>query len=356
MTSFIHYAHIEQSKNAQTAESPIVWVPGEWVTSHLLTVPPVTRKKWQAMVPWLLEEQLLQRPDELVFQTAAKDRDHRVPVLAVSRAQLTVWQQALAARLPNYAALVPDYFALPWQDGAISLGFRDGRCLVRFNRWQGASGDASFIMALVKAANPAQIAVYYQGTKPEIEVPDTVALRYHPVRDLFAPDHSDWLAIAEHRSAQAEISWSVPAKAAAVLLTVLVALLAGTTAVESRQINRQVEFLQTELQRGYRQYFREPYDFAMADFQRVVSARLEAGGGGSGAMVAVGKLSTWLASCSSCQVDRVAIADGRLNAQISGAGADQALNRLSQNNPGLSVSRQDDGWHLSYVLETSNDG
>jgi type II secretion system protein L len=331
-------------------------VPGEAVTSHLLTVPPVTRKKWLAMVPWLLEEQLLQRPDELVFQTGAKDREHRVPVLAVSRAQLTVWQQTLAARLPDYAALVPDYFALPWQDGAISLGFRDGRCLVRFNRWQGASGDAGLIMALVKAAKPAQIAVYYQGAKPEIDVADAVAVRYQQVRDLFAPDHGDWLAIAEHRSTQTNTNWSVPAKAAALLLAVLVALLAGTAAVENRQINRQVEFLQTELQRGYQQYFREPYDFAMADFQRVVSARLESSGGGSGAMAAVGKLAQWLASCSSCQVDTVAIADGRLTAQISGAGADQALNRLSQNNPGLSVSRQDDGWRLAYVLEMNHDG
>jgi len=356
---FGHYDDIADGKlRALDGDDIVVWLPGEFVTTHSLSVPPVARKKWQAMAPWMLEEQLLEKPDELVFRFGEKARDNSVPVLVVNRRQLELWQQRLEADLPTYRSLVPDYFALPWQQGEISLGISASRCLLRYGQWQGSSGSVDFIAPLVAAFKPAQVSkvtVYYEGERPDLQLPAELEVTYQRLPNLLHPSHRDWLAVGENLRGSGS-GWSLPAKVAAVLVVVLAGLLTATAKVENNQLAAQVDGFEAELRQGYRQYFREPYDFAMKDFQRVVSARLESGANSGGVAAAFGRLDGWLAGCSDCRIEELNITDGNVVARISGGSAGKVLQGLSRKGDGVSVREIGDAWQLSYPVEGRGNG
>ena len=81
MTGFMHIHDLDSVTGP--CHMDVVWVPGEQVACHRVTVPPVAKKKWLAMVPWLVEERVLERPEDLVVAAGEKDGENTVPVAAV---------------------------------------------------------------------------------------------------------------------------------------------------------------------------------------------------------------------------------------------------------------------------------
>lgn len=326
------------------------------------------------MIPWLMEEHLLQAPEELAYNVGNKEGDNGVSVIAVDRSKLESWQHKLAEHGQTYSALVPEFFALPWQQGQMSLGFSqrlsgDNRCLARFGQWQGATGSPELILALVRiaqagltnAGNSASVVVYFDGEKPLLEADESADWRFQKVTDVFSPVHSEWLSIDEASATRPGIGWTLPAKVAAALVVVMLGLLVSTSLVETRRIAQQVEHLQSQLRQGYRQYFRQDYDFAMADFQRVVSSRLggNSSGNSSGASASalgkVSQLAVWLQGCADCQLDKLDIRDGALSASLSGESVEQQLASIASANRQLSLQAMDSSWQFIYRGDMTNE-
>ena len=46
--------------------------------------------------------------------------------------------------------MVPDYFALPWEIGRLSVGWREGYCLVRYSASEGFSSKPNFAWRIIE--------------------------------------------------------------------------------------------------------------------------------------------------------------------------------------------------------------
>jgi type II secretion system protein L len=127
-----------------------LFFPSEHVALHWLEKPSAPRRKWNELLPWLLEERLLSSVDGLLFLPLA-EHEHRVLVLVVARARLRMVLDQEGEPLSEAVALLPDYFALPWQENDISIADRgDGCWVVRYGLWEGFAAPAGLACALVQ--------------------------------------------------------------------------------------------------------------------------------------------------------------------------------------------------------------
>jgi len=93
-------------------------VPGEWVTSHQVTLPAKTRKQFTAALPYALEESISEDIENLHFVCANWKAGEPCTVQVVAKDKMQEWQ-ALANhfRLP-IQQLIPDHILLPFHDAA----------------------------------------------------------------------------------------------------------------------------------------------------------------------------------------------------------------------------------------------
>ena len=126
-----------------------LWVPSERVTVHCVDIPTAPRRKWPELVPWMLEDRLLQRVDEMHFVISDTTEQGQLQVLAISREDLQEWQRVAQNAGVLAQSMVPDYLALPWEPERISIGWRDGVCLVRHGMAQGFAASPDMAWAMV---------------------------------------------------------------------------------------------------------------------------------------------------------------------------------------------------------------
>lgn len=343
----MRFIHLDEGNHPGQGDQPLgILVPTEHVTCQLVDVPPVSRKKWQSMIPWLLEERLLSAAESLMVACGDKI-DNRVPVVAANRDVVEQWQQRLKEQNIKYSCLVPDFFALPWQSGAISLAISSERWLLRYGRWQGAAGPeklmAPLLANLIRDGGLA-VTVYGQATVQELPAfLQGAELKPSSIDGLSGKAGVDWLSFGQGESARQRQPWPLPAKVAAGLAALSLTLLAFMNWQETRHMNIQADYFESQLRAGYSQYFGEQYDFPMADFQRVVSSRLDNGSGSGPASNAVTALATALASCPQCRIDKLSYSDHGLQALVSGEQAAQQLASIA----GVAVAPQGDQWLVS---------
>ena len=104
----------------------------------------------------------------------------------------------------------------------------------------------------------------------------------------------------------------------------------------------QAEHFEAELRRAYREYFGQDYDFAPADFQRVVSARLESRGGGDPLLAQLPVLAEALRDCGDCAIEALRGSETGLAAEVSSASG-----ILKSAADGRHAVRQDNGrWRV----------
>ena len=52
-----------------------LWVPSEYTSIHYVDVPTAPRRKWMDIIPWMLEDKLLQDPSETHFSLIHETTD-----------------------------------------------------------------------------------------------------------------------------------------------------------------------------------------------------------------------------------------------------------------------------------------
>lgn len=154
------------------AENGRFWVPSERVPVHLVEKPAAPRRKWHELLPWLLEERLLLPVDELHFAILGEEADKLV--LAVpARVDMRDWLDQ--ARQAGYtpAGLHPDFLALPWTEGQLTLGMRlgDEHLLVRSGRYQGFAALPALAVPMIKKLLGDDTGLALRVMMPEDELP-----------------------------------------------------------------------------------------------------------------------------------------------------------------------------------------
>lgn len=140
----IHFADIQTAAPRPSAEQKLnIWVPSAAVAIHQLAAPRAPRRKWPDLVPWMLEDRLLQPPEQMHFVILKRQGDQLI-VLATAKSSMQEWQGALAeAGISDYR-LLPDFLALPWQPGMLSVGRQADQILVRYGELEGFAAAPEF--------------------------------------------------------------------------------------------------------------------------------------------------------------------------------------------------------------------
>jgi type II secretion system protein L len=256
-----------------------LWVPSERVGLHLIDVPTAPERKWPELIPWLLEDRVLQPVADMHFVIAGRSDGGQLQVLAVSHEDMRNWQRIADNAGVAAQSMVPDYLVLPWEQGRINVGWRDGICLVRTGPQQGFAASADVAWTMIDSLlDSADI-----SPRLSISIPDR-ALVPERLRELADINDSviDWefadipvtpnLLSGQYRPSARPLpsaAWLPTAGLAALALVMLVSFLQ----IASNHLQNQVEGLERQLISDYAKLFPSAKR-ASGDIKAAAEARL----------------------------------------------------------------------------------
>ena len=123
----VSYTHLDVYKR----QRQILVAPGEAVTLHRLALPSRKRSTWARVVPFALEDYLVEDIETLHFALGGAVDSGYLPVAVVDRTLLSAWLEGCEAAGLTPAAVVPDPLLLPWQSDEWSVLLEARRALVR---------------------------------------------------------------------------------------------------------------------------------------------------------------------------------------------------------------------------------
>ena len=319
-----------------------LWVPSERVTLYLIDIPTAPRRKWPELIPWMLEDRLLQGVEEMHFVISDTTPQGQLQVFAVSHADLKEWQRVAQNAGVSAQSMLPDYLALPWESERISVGWRDGVCLVRYGLAQGfaASPDIAWAMIdnlLGQQDVPARLSI----SIPQAEwVPEhlreqadinnagiewqfaDLATQYNLLTGPFKP------------STNRELSW-LPVAVMSVLLVLLSSIYMH---IASSNMDTQITALENQLVQGYSRLFdgRRPQaqDVKEEAEQRIDQLFAQRQSLSRRPMAALIALSPLMTNCG-CQLKMLSSEDKALVMHIDNAAK---LKQRSLNIPGYQIA------------------
>lgn len=319
-----------------------LWVPSERVTLYLVDIPTAPRRKWPELIPWMLEDRLLQGVEEMHFVISDTTAEDQLQVFAVSHQDLKEWQRIAQNAGVSAQSMLPDYLALPWESERISVGWRDGVCLVRYGLAQGfaASPDMAWAMIdnlLGQQDVPARLSI----SIPQAEwVPEhlreqadinnagiewqfaDLATQYNLLTGPFKP------------STNRELNW-LPVAAMSLLLVLLSSIYMN---IASSNMDTQITALENQLVQGYSRLFdgRRPQaqDVKQEAEQRIDQLFAQRQSLSAKPMAALIALSPLMTSCG-CQLKMLSAEDGALVMHIDNAAK---LKQRALNIPGYQIA------------------
>ena len=130
----IHHLDRQLVTEGEEHRSMALWVPSERIAVHRIEAPSAPRRKWSELIPWILEDRLLQPVEDMHFVIgaiiSAEDKKW-VDVTVVNRQDMQEWLRIADNVSVAPTALVADYLALPVEEGRISVVWREGALLIR---------------------------------------------------------------------------------------------------------------------------------------------------------------------------------------------------------------------------------
>ena len=156
-----------------------LWVPSERISMHLIDVPSAPERKWSALIPWMLEDRVLQPVETMHFVINRHSGNNQLQVIAVSHEDMQQWQQVAHNAGVAVNLMVPDFLALPYESGRITVGWRNGLLLVRSGTDTGFAAKPNLGWALIDSL----LAASNISPRLSISLPDETMVPDH-LRDL----------------------------------------------------------------------------------------------------------------------------------------------------------------------------
>ena len=166
---------VDGDPSLSAAQSMSLWVPSERVAVHLVDVPTAPERKWAELIPWMLEGRILQPVDEMHFVIVGRVDNNQLQILAVSQQDIQDWQRVAQNAGVAATSMTPDFLALPWEAGRISIGWREGVCLVRHSAQGGFAAKPAAAWAMIDSL----IAASAIAPRLSISIPDADLVPEH---------------------------------------------------------------------------------------------------------------------------------------------------------------------------------
>tara|TARA_B110000444_G_scaffold28889_1_gene23904 strand:- start:7961 stop:9094 length:1134 start_codon:yes stop_codon:yes gene_type:complete len=241
-----------QSAAGTNMESKSLWVPSERIGLHLIDIPSAPERKWAELIPWMLEDRVLQPVDEMHFVVADRD-DQQLHIWAVSQQDMREWMRIADNVGIAATAMAPDFMALDWESGILSVGWREGMLLVRDGSHSGfaATPDVGWVMvdAILKSANVIprlSISLPDEGMVPEY-LRAAANINSSSVDWQFAVFPAVSLMSAEFKPKAARPAWfqwwPVAASTMAVLLLTVIYLQVANRSLEAEVVDLEQHLL-----------------------------------------------------------------------------------------------------------------
>lgn len=151
-----------------------LWVPSESVSMHLIDAPSAPKRKWAELIPWILEDRLLQPIEDVHFVVCGQTGDGQLQILVVSESDIQNWQRVAKNSGVTAKSMYPDYMVLPYEEGRISVGWRDGVCLVRYGAVDGFAASPDMAWSMVDT-----LLVQDDSLRISVSVPEGVMVPEH---------------------------------------------------------------------------------------------------------------------------------------------------------------------------------
>jgi type II secretion system protein L len=335
-----------QSVAGTNLESKSLWVPSERIGLHSIDIPSAPERKWAELIPWILEDRVLQPVEEMHFVVAARD-DQQVHILAVSQQDIREWIRIADNAGIAAVAMAPDFMALDWEPGILSVGWREGMLLVRdgINSGFAALPAVGWVMvdSILKSTSVMP--------RLSISLPDEDMVPEHLRAEANINSSSvDWqfsafpavnLMTAEFKPKAARPVWfqwwPVAASTIAVLLLTVIYL-----QLASRSFEAEVSDLQQHLLTSHSRVFGGAKP-ALVEFRSSAEARIEQLFKQQKSLQAepVAALSALDAVMNACQCELQAMTASKSGVQLKVLSGSKLLNK-SLNVPGYQISLEQD--------------
>lgn len=173
-----HLSEDERQESVGLGLTPVgLWVPTENVLVFQQELPKVSRRKQQDMLPWLLEDRLLSPPEDFEYTLGPQIEGDTYLVYVVQKATLGQWVLLAEGAAVEPVKMVPDFLALPYEDGRWTIYTEKGRLLVRTGVYEGFAADLTFgwqQLALLRAQSDKKIRFSHLATA-DTQVPESLA-------------------------------------------------------------------------------------------------------------------------------------------------------------------------------------
>ena len=335
-----------QSVAGTNLESKSLWVPSERIGLHSIDIPSAPERKWAELIPWILEDRVLQPVEEMHFVVAARD-DQQVHILAVSQQDIREWIRIADNAGIAAVAMAPDFMALDWEPGILSVGWREGMLLVRDGINSGFAALPAVGWVMVDSILKSTSVI----PRLSISLPDEDIVPEHLRAEANINSSSvDWqfsafpavnLMTAEFKPKAARPVWfqwwPVAASTIAVLLLTVIYL-----QLASRSFEAEVSDLQQHLLTSHSRVFGGAKP-ALAEFRSSAEARIEQLFKQQKSLQAepVAALSALDAVMNACQCELQAMTASKSGVQLKVLSGSKLLNK-SLNVPGYQISLEQD--------------
>ncbi|HEY3486484.1 MAG TPA: type II secretion system protein GspL [Gammaproteobacteria bacterium] len=247
------------------------------------------RNKYRQAVPYALEEDLAEDPEQLHFALGkeqpvqiqadtenldimAAGKQVAVPVAVVNKDRMRHWLDKLAAVGVKPHVLIPETLSLPWSNDGWSVLLQEELALVRTQPFQGFACDLENLELLLNSAletsadSPQQIRIWnHNGTAPAPQLKSEVRIEQTaPEQELlmtlakaYRPEQSINLLQGEFSFKEEYGRLLRPWRTPAILLGTLVALLFAANITRYLQLSSQNEDLRNQLVASYLDAFPE---------------------------------------------------------------------------------------------------
>lgn len=251
--------------------SQVVLVDAGTCTGLKIELPDLPARRLDQALRWAAEEHLAGSAEDEHVVSGPRDEAGRVACVVIGRAAMDRVCTPLAGQPAE--RIVPDALCLPWQDGELALAERDGRILARWGEFDFGTFEPELAGDLLTGlvSDEARV-LWYGGDQPDwldgdsVEEPAGQRSLDQTLADGAAASGINLLTgpYSPRSAVAARTYWRWVAGLAAGFAAIAI----GLVAVENRQLDREAERLQQDIEQRFAQLF--------PDVGRVVRPREQA--------------------------------------------------------------------------------